>query len=162
MGNPFSWDGLTTAPAPGEVLTPLSILFLILFGAGFLVSILLYNDGAKRFVEHGLRRRTIQRFSGIAMIIFGIGLFFLAVELLQINPFTFGMPIWLWLSLLALLGFVTAVAYYLRARYPQEVEDYEARKVRSQYLRPQALGARRKHADAIPMGRRPVRRKARR
>lgn len=162
MDNPFSWDYLTTVPGPDEVFGPFAVLFLILFGVGFLVSIFLYNDGARRYINHGLKRRTIRRFAGIAMIIFGVGLFFFAIRILQIDPFTFGMRIWLWLSLLALLGLAAASAYYITAKYPGELQEYEARKVRSQYLRPQAPGARTKHANAIPMGRRPVRRKARR
>ncbi|MGI8642782.1 MAG: hypothetical protein ACR2LS_01515, partial [Thermomicrobiales bacterium] len=121
-----------------------------------------YNDGGRRYINHGLKRRLIQRIGSIAMIIFGIGLFFFAIRMLQINPFTFGMRIWLWLSLLALVGFVAAIAYYLKITYPQELESYEVRKVRSQYLNPRALGATRRHRGAIPMGRRPVRRRARR
>jgi hypothetical protein len=35
------------------------------------------------------------------MWVFGTGLFFFLIRLLQINPFTFGEPIWMWLSLLA-------------------------------------------------------------
>ena len=162
MNNPFSWDYLTTVPGPDEVFGPFAIVFLILFGVGFVLSIVLYNDGAKRYVDHGLKRRTIQRFGGIAMLIFGVGLFFFAIRMLQINPFSFGMRLWLWLSLLALLSFGAAVVYYLRVSYPQERVAYETRKMHGQYLRPQALGSKRRQSGAIPMGRRPVRRKARR
>lgn len=162
MDNPFSWDYLTTVPGPDEVFGPFSIVYLILFSVGFVLSVFLYNDGAKRYVNHGLKRRTVQRAGTIAMIIFGIGLFFFAIRMLQINPFTFGMRIWLWLSLLSLIVFAVVMVVYLRSMYPAELEAHEARKAQSQYLRPQALRASRRHSGPIPVGRRPVRRKARR
>lgn len=162
MDNPFSWDYLTTVPGPDQVFEPFGIAFLVVFGLGFLASLVLYNDGAKRYVSHGLKRRTIQRIAGLAMIVFGIGLFFFAIRLLQINPFTFGMRLWLWISILLLIGFAVAVLVYLRKSYAKDLRDYEARRLRHQYTRPAALKARGRQDATIPLGKRPVRRRARR
>ncbi len=162
MGNPFSWDSLTTAPTPDQVFDPSGVAFLIVFGVGFLVSLVLYNNGANRFVAHGLKRRLIQRAAGLAMLVFGIGLFFFAIRMLQINPFTFGTRLWLWLSVLMLVGFVVAVLIYLQKNYARDLREYDARRVRHQYTRPSALGTRSRQDVAVPLGKRPVRRRARR
>jgi amino acid transporter len=162
MGNPFSWDSLSTAPGPDQVYDASGIVFLIVFGLGFLVSLVLYNDGAKRFIDHGLKRRLIQRAAGIAMLVFGLGLFFFAIRMLQINPFTFGTRFWLWLSVLALVGYLFTLLFYVRTNFARELREYEARRVRHQYTRPAALGATSKHETAIPLGKRPVRRRTRR
>jgi hypothetical protein len=158
MDNPFSWDYLTTVPETSEVFGPFAVVYLILFGLGFLTAVFLYNDGAKRFTKNQVKRRVIKRGAGIAMTVFGIGLFFFAIRMLQINPFTFGMRLWLWLSFLAVLVMFGYFAYYLRVVYPTLLRDYESRKVKAQYLRPTASAAEPVRYDA----RRAVRRKAKR
>ena len=162
MDNPFSWDYLTTVPRTNEVFGPFAVAYLVLFGLGFLTSVFLYNDGARRYTKNQVKRRVIKRGSVIAMTVFGVGLFFFAIRVLQINPFTFGMRLWLWLSFLAVLVMVGYFAYYLRTEYPVQLREYQGRKVKAQYLRPTA---------AVPSGgattmryeqRRSVRRKAKR
>ena len=138
MDNPFSWDYLTTVPRTSEVFGPFAVAYLILFGLGFLTSVFLYNDGARRFTTNQIKRRIIKRFSAIAMTVFGIGLFFFAIRMLQINPFTFGMRLWLWLSFLAVVIMVGYFAFYLRTEYPAQLREYEGRKVKAQYLRASA------------------------
>ena len=141
MDDPFSWDYLTTVPGTDEVFGPLAVIYLVVFGLGFLVSVFLDNDGARRYTKNALKRRVIKRGATIAMTVFGIGLFFFAIRILQINPFTFGMRIWLWLSLLAVVVMFGYFAYYLRMVYPDQLREYEERKVKAQYLRPAAAGA---------------------
>jgi hypothetical protein len=140
MDNPFSWDYLTTVPGTDEVFGPFAVIYLIIFGFGFLVSIFLYNDGARYYTKNALKRRLIRRGSAIAMTIFGIGLFFFGIRILQISPFNFGMRLWLWLSMLALVGMFGYFAYYLRVKYPLDLAEYEDRKVKAQYLRPATAG----------------------
>jgi len=167
MDNPFSWDYLTTQPGSNEVFGPFAILYLIVFGLGFLVSVFLYNDGARHYVSHGLKLRTIRRGAGIATVVFGVGLFFFGIRILQIDPFTFGRRIWLYLSLLALVVMAIVFVYYVRDVYPRRLRAYEQRKVKQRYLRPapataaslsRAGAARQLRADA----RRPDRRRGRR
>jgi hypothetical protein len=167
MENPLSWDYLTTRPEGGQVFGPFAILYLILFTLGFLVSLFLYNDGARRYVRHGVKLRAIRRGAGIALVVFGTGLFFFAIRVLQIDPFTFGMRLWLYLSLLAVVGMLAAFAYYRRTVLPRELRAHEQRKLKQRYLKPdpataaalaRAGAARAPRADA----RRPARRRARR
>ena len=160
MDNPFSWDYLTTVPGTDEVFGPFAVIYLIVFGFGFLASIFLYNDGARYYTKNALKRRLIRRASAIAMTIFAIGLFFFAIRILQISPFNFGMRLWLWVSMLALVGMVGYFAYYLWVKYPEQLREYEDRKVKAQYLRPAAVTG----ATTTPRyeARRVVRRKVRR
>ena len=141
MENPFSWDYMTTVPGTDEVFEPFAVVFLIVFGLGFVVSVFLYNDGARRFTDHPIKRRVARRGAGIAMTVFGAGLFFFGIRVLQINPFTFGMRLWLWLSLLALLITVAYFVYYLRTKYPVQLRAYEERRRKQQYLKPATSGA---------------------
>jgi len=141
MDNPFSWDYLTTVPGTDEVFGPLALVFLVVFGVGFVASIVLSNDGARRYVAHPLKRRAIRRGSSIAMTVFGVGLFFFGIRVLQINPFSFGMRLWLWLSLLVAVIMVAYFAYYLRTAYPVALQTYEERRRKQQYLRPAAAMA---------------------
>ena len=141
MDNPVSWDYLTTVPGTNEVFGPFAVVYLVVFGVGFLATVFLYNDGARRYTKNALKRRVIKRGSAIAMTVFGVGLFFFAIRILQINPFTFGMRIWLWFSLLAVLAMLGYFAYYLRTVYPEQLREYEERKVKAQYLRPAAASA---------------------
>ncbi len=141
MGNPFSWNDLTTVPGTDDIFTPVSTVFLVLFGLGFLASIFLYNDGARRYTGHALKRRVLRRGASISMTVFGVGLFFFGIRVLQINPFNFGMNIWLWLSVLAAIAMVGYFSYYLRTGYRTELRAYEERRRKQQYLRPAAAMA---------------------
>ena len=160
MDNPFSWDYLTTVPGTDEVFGPFAVIYLVIFGFGFLASVFLYNDGARYYTKNALKRRLLRKASAIAMTVFGIGIFFFAIRVLQISPFNFGMRIWLWLSFLALIAMVGYFSYYLKIKYPEDLAEYEDRKVKAQYLRPTATGV----AATTPRyeSRRVVRRKVRR
>ncbi|MBA3643555.1 MAG: hypothetical protein H0W59_05755 [Chloroflexia bacterium] len=141
MTNPFSWEYLTTLPEPEEVFDPFGIACLVIFGLGFLVAIVLYNDGGRRFIEHPVHRRLLRKVGGIGTILFGLGLFFFGVRALQINPFTFGLPLWLWLSLLAVVGLLLYAAFYLRTIAPAEIQRFEQLRLKQRYLRPVAASA---------------------
>ncbi len=167
MDNPFSWDYLSTRVESNEVFGPFAVVYLVLFGLGFLVSVFLYNDGARHYVRHGLKLRTIRRGAGIATVVFGTGLFFFGIRMLQIDPFYLGRRIWLYLCLLALVAMAAAFVYYLRTVYPRQLRSYEERKLKQRYLRPAAstaaalsrAGAARQVRTDV---RRPTRRRARR
>jgi len=160
MDNPFSWDYLTTVPSTDEVFGPFAIFFLVLFGLGFLISVFLYNDGAKRYINHSLKRRMIRRGAGMATIVFAAGLFFFGIRMLQINPFNFGMRIWLWLCLLTALVMLAVFLYYLRTAYPSELRRYEDQRRRQQYLRAATVATGSSRTPVIA-GPRPVRRRRR-
>ena len=171
MDNPFSWDYLTTVPGTNEVFGPFAIVFLAIFGVGFLVSVFFYNDGARRYTNHGLKRRLLRRGAAIALTVFGIGLFFFGIRVLQINPLGFGMRLWLYLSLLSVAVMAAYFAYYLRVVYPGELRAYEERRVKQRYLRSSPTGtsavrtggprpaAAAAGADAAPVARRASKRR---
>lgn len=147
MTNPFDWDYLTSAPVAGEIFGPFSALFLVIFAGGFLASSYLYYRPWTRPVGDYIRRKTVRKSSSIALWVFGAGLFFFLIRLLQINPFTFGNRIWMYLCFLA---FLVMVGIFL-------VRFKAARQEKIQALRAQANN-RRRAPQAKPVSR-PVRRR---
>jgi hypothetical protein len=104
MPNPFDWDYLTTPPASSEVFDVFTIVYLALFLGGFVASAYVYYRPWVQPLGRVFRRKAVMKATGIAMWVFGIGLFFFLIRLLQINPISFGEPIWMWLSVLGLLA----------------------------------------------------------
>lgn len=109
MPNPLSWDYLTTQPASGDVLDGFTIVYAALMLLGFVVSAYLYYRPWTKPFGTMFRRRSVLKATTIGMWVFGIGLFFFLIRLLQINPFTFGEPIWMWLSLLAVVALLVMI-----------------------------------------------------
>lgn len=129
------WDALSTPAGVADVFSPLADIFLAVFCLGFIASILLYNGGARRAASHPMTRRALRRAAGWGIAIFGAGLFFFGVRALQINPFGFGMPLWLWLCALAAVALVVWTAYDLLALAPSRIQAYEQARLKQQYLR---------------------------
>ncbi|HEY7030151.1 MAG TPA: hypothetical protein VH482_02425 [Thermomicrobiales bacterium] len=163
MDNPFSWDYLTTAPGENEVFGPFAIVFLVVFGIGFILSAIIYSNGGKGIIPDPVLRRMARRWSGWAMTVFGLGLFFFAIRWLQINPLSFGMRIWLWLSWLALLVLAGLIAYDVKTNYGEAKLAYEENRRKQQYLRPATAGAGAAARPGAPLatGPRPVKRRKR-
>jgi hypothetical protein len=103
MDNPISWDYLTTVPGQDEVFGPFSVVFAIVFGLGFLAASFYATRPWAPPLGGRFKKRFVARSATIIAWITGIGLFFFLIRILQINPLNFGMRIWLWLSLLALV-----------------------------------------------------------
>jgi hypothetical protein len=164
MDNPFSWDYLTTVPGPNEVFGPFAIAFLVLFIAGFALSIVVYNNWAKRWFSDPVLHRMAKRWAGIGLIVFGLGLFFFLIRWLQINPFDLGMRIWLWLSLLAAVTLAIYAFYDYRAHYAAARAAYEELVRRRMFAQPASKtkarrGATAQSAEIRSARPRPVRRK---
>jgi hypothetical protein len=136
MEYPFTWEYMRTVPGTNEVFGPLAVIYLIVFGLGFVLSVFLYNDGARRYIDHPLKRRVLRRGAGIATAVFGAGLFFFGIRVLQIDPFTFGRRLWLWLSALAALIMAIYFLYYVRVIYPGRLRVYEEQQRKQSYIRP--------------------------
>ncbi|MBA2248075.1 MAG: hypothetical protein H0W23_08095 [Chloroflexia bacterium] len=115
MTNPFDWDYLTTPPTSGEVLGPFSTLYLVIFATGFIAAAYLYYRPWTKPVGTYVRRKTVRKASNMALWVFGTGMFFFLVRMLQINPFTFGERIWMYLSFAALLLLLSVFALRFRA-----------------------------------------------
>jgi hypothetical protein len=163
MDNPFSWDYLTTTPGAGEVFGAFAIGFLILFGAGFLVSLLVYSGAARSFLKNPVLRRMAHRWSVWGVIVFGIGLFFFLIRVLQINPFNFQMRIWLYLSLLAFVLLAIYCVLDFLLNYSAGMRALEERRRQQQYLRPSSASGARAIDQGAPLaaGARPVKRRRR-
>lgn len=102
------WGNLTSVPDSGDVLNTFTIVSLIVFSVVFLAAgVLSARPGTPPIGTH-YSRRFIKRATAILGWAAGIGLFFLLIRLLQINPISFGTPLWIVLSWLLLIG---AAAY---------------------------------------------------
>jgi hypothetical protein len=122
MNNPFDWDYLTTPPASNDVFDAFTIVYLALFLVGFVVSVYLNYRPWTKPIGSMVRRTAVIKATGIAMWVFGIGLFFFIIRLLQINPLSFGEPIWMWLSLVTAIAMCIWIAvYWSNSRKPAGV-----------------------------------------
>lgn len=164
MDNPFSWDYLTTTPGTNEVFGAFATLFLVIFGIGFLVSLAVYSGWTRSVLRHPVLRRMAHRWSVFGLVVFGVGLFFFLIRLMQINPFGFGMRLWIWLSFLAFLGLAAYCVVDVLLNYKHQVAAFEERQRQQQYLRPvrasRAAGAVGPGAPLVS-GARPVKRRRR-
>ncbi len=120
MPNPFDWDYLTTPPASEDVLDAFTIIYLVVFLAGFIAAAYVYYRPWTKPFGRLFRRKVVKRACNIAMWVFGIGLFFFLIRLLQINPLSFGEPIWMWLSVVAVIVMLGWFAFAARNQTPPE------------------------------------------
>jgi len=140
MDNPFSWDYMRTVPGPDEVFGPFSIAYLVLFIAGFVLSIVLYNGWAKKWFKNPVLHRMSRKWAGIAIVIFGLGLFFFLIRWLQINPFGLARRYWLWLSLLALVVLIGYAIWDYKTHYEALKTQYAEQQRRRQFSRASGHG----------------------
>lgn len=140
MDNPFSWDYMRTVPGTDEVFGTFSILYLILFIIGFALSIVIYNGWAKQRFSDPILHRLARKWAGIAIVIFGMGLFFFLIRWLQINPFGLARRYWLWLSLLALVVLVVYAIWDYKTHYAVLKAQYDEQQRRRQFSRASGHG----------------------
>ncbi len=160
MDNPLSWDYLTTTPGSNEVFGPFAIGYLIIFLTGFIVSFAAYAGWLERWVKQPVLRRLSHKYAGWALALFSVGLFFFLIRVLQINPFTFGMRIWLFLCLIALAGFCVLMLVEYR-RIAPEVRKQTQERQQMQEVVETLKGHKGAATSAVPVGGRPVKRKRR-
>jgi NhaP-type Na+/H+ or K+/H+ antiporter len=106
------WSWLTTPPTYQQVLGPLTALYLAIFSVGFVVSAYISGPGANRIDHDDARFDGVQRWATAGIGVFGAGLFFFIVRALQINPLSFGAPIWMLVSVIALAVFAVRFAVW--------------------------------------------------
>ena len=115
MPNPFSWDYLNTVPPNNDVVDAWTIICLFVFVVGFLLSGLVFFRPGLPPLRGRFARITIQNAAAAGSWIFGAGVFFFLVQLLQIDPFTFGRRIWMFLAFVGSLIYIGVVGYrYVR------------------------------------------------
>jgi len=162
MDNPFSWEYLTTTPGSNEVFGPFAILFLIVFLIGFVISFASYAGWTEKRIKDPVLRRMSHKWAGWALALFSIGLFFFVIRILQINPFTFGMRIWLFLCLIALAAFCVLLIIDYR-RIAPDIRRQAAERAQMQEVVVTLKGSAKGPVSsaAVPVGGRPVKRKRR-
>ena len=116
MPNPFSWDYLNTVPPNTDVVDAWTIICLVVFVAGFLISGLVFFRPGMGPLRGLYSRTTIQNAAATGTWIFGAGIFFFLIQLLQIDPFTFGRRIWMFLALIASLVYIGMIGYRFMLR----------------------------------------------
>jgi hypothetical protein len=161
MDNPLSWDYLTTTPGSNEVFGPFAIGYLIIFLTGFIISFVAYAGWGEKFVKHPVLRRMSHRWAGWALGLFSTGLFFFVIRILQINPFTFGQRIWLFLCLIALAGFCVWLVIDYRRIAPEVYKQVAERKQMREVVKTLEGHKGATSTAAVPVGGRPVKRKRR-
>ncbi len=75
-----------------------------------------------------------RKWAGIAIVIFGLGLFFFVIRWLQINPFGFARRYWLWLTLLSLVVLVGYAIWDYKTHYPALKAQYDEQQRRQVVL----------------------------
>jgi carbon starvation protein CstA len=128
-------DWLTTRASSDDVLNPfaiisLTVFALVLVASGFYSARPWSPPLGETFSRHFVRRSAT--FLGWAS---SAGLFFLIIRLLQIDPATFGRPIWILLSWAALLAAIIVVSV-------AAPRDREAKRLRKAGHRPSQLARR--------------------
>jgi hypothetical protein len=118
MDNPFSWEYLTSPPPPGEIFDPWSTVILVLCALAMLVGFAFYSRPGIMHSRQLMRVASTRRWGSILMWIAIVGYFFFIVRWLQINPFSFGNRIWLFLTLLALLLSMILIWLQVRTEAP--------------------------------------------
>jgi hypothetical protein len=128
-------DWLTTRAASDDVLNlfaviSLAVFALVLIASGFYSARPWSPPLGEPFSRHFVRRA-----ANLLGWPAGIGLFFLIIRLLQIDPATFGRPIWIVLSWIALLAALIVVAFIAP-------KDHAAKRLRKAGHRPSQLARR--------------------
>jgi hypothetical protein len=114
------WTWLSTPRATGDVLDLFGAVCLLLFAPGYLLSAYLAGSGADRLAKDPLKLTGIRHWASTGLWVFGAGLFFFGVRVLQINPLWFGAPIWLVGSIIAVIFTAVRCLDWWRTVYPAE------------------------------------------
>ena len=128
-------DHLFAPPPQADVFHPLAVVVFVLFLIGLIVSVVLPGRAAERWVSHPIPRKELQRIAGVSAYICGAGVFFFLIRFLQINPFSFGCPIWIWLCVIALAVYLAREWLRWKRTMSEAIAKYDREQVKQQYLR---------------------------
>lgn len=126
------WDWLTNRPSNDDVINAFSVTAAVVFGIVFLLSAIFTARPHTSPLGRTYSKRFIQRAGTVLGWISGIGLFFLLIRLLQINPATLGLPFWITLTLIALAVALVVIVFESR-------KDREAKALHRAGHRPSQL-----------------------
>ena len=136
MQNPVSWSYLTAPIYLTPTWGPFSIAYVSIFGAGLIISLVLYNDLFRFLRRNRLRYDTVRRGTGLLIPIFALGLFFFFFRFLRVSVFYLSLRLWLYLTFVAFLACIVYFAYYMWAVYPRHVQALVAERRKRQYMAP--------------------------
>src|SRR3712207_4627794 len=103
-------DWLTTRPTSDEVLNGFAIVSLVVFTLALIASGFYSARPWSPPLGVPFSRGFVRRAASFIGWPAGLGLFFLLIRILQIDPATFGRPIWIVLSWIALIAAFVYVA----------------------------------------------------
>jgi hypothetical protein len=137
--NPLSWDYLTDVPIRDLIWGPLAIAFLVFFGLGLIVTVIINNRTRDIFPDHRLHRETLHKITYRAMWGWITGLAFFLFRLMGLN--FLGWRLWEYVCVLGALAGIGYTFWWLRTKYPARVERFTKEQRRRAYLRPGSAGA---------------------
>ena len=108
------WSALTSVPEAGDVLNVFAVVSMLIFGLFFLLAAIYSARPWTPPIGEIYSRRFVRQSATILGWISGIGLFFMLIRILQINPATLGLPIWTLLTLIALAAALVMIWFTSR------------------------------------------------
>lgn len=138
MQNPVSWTYLTAPIYSTPTWGPFSIAYVAIFGAGLIISLVLYNDLFRLLRRNRLLYDAVRRGTGILIPIFALGLFFFVFRILRVSVFYLSLRLWLYLTFLAFIACIAYFSFYMRSVYPRHVQALAAERLKRQYMTPSA------------------------
>jgi hypothetical protein len=115
-------------PEPPGILY---IVALVAFGLWTIASIAVYLYRRRLFVGNGALIGIVTRFGPYAITIGGIGMFLLVVRFVGIPYISIRFLVYL--TILAAIGYLVFLGYYLARRYPRRVAQVRAAEIRRRY-----------------------------
>lgn len=109
---------LISSPSPREAFGPAGLLYLLVFGVGFVATAYLAGPATHQLTDDPARASLLAHRAFIGMIVFGAGLFFIGMRLLQLDGLPFGWPIWLVLSAIAAALYLVQCLRWWRSDRP--------------------------------------------
>jgi hypothetical protein len=117
------WTWLITPPTTDSVLDLFGIVYLIVFAGGFVVCAYASGPGAAHVARNTVQLQGILQWANIGLAVFGTGLFFFGVRALQIDPLSFGAPIWMVAMVLVLAVAAVRCRSWWTTVYPSLLAD---------------------------------------
>jgi len=118
---------LFSPPPPEDVVGPIWLIYLVVFAAGFVLSVAAEGEALSLVVAHPAVRRVVARYARPAAVLFGVGLVLFGVRVLQIDPLRLAAPIWLVLCLVAVVAYLAWARERLRREIPAAIAAYDRR-----------------------------------
>lgn len=132
MGDWLDPNKLNKVPFQEDVTGPVSIGFLVVFLAGFIVALALYLRPPASLEGHRLKRQVTKQFANWLAWAFGFGLTSFLFQLMGL-PFL-GWRLWSWVSVLVVVLILGYTIYYWQTSYRRQLVAYEAQQLKRAYL----------------------------